>query len=374
VERLPAPGNSLAEHLSLQLGTGRHSTRMLVLARWIIWNLDSDGYLRDDLSELSAGPRASVAELEQALALVQSLVPVGVGARSLRECLLLQILAQDDPDPLAVELIERHLKALADKRYDDLAYALGQPQDRIMRAVAAIRRLEPRPGRPFGEPYAQTVRPEVTIEKSADGYRVVLHDDDVPRIQVSPQHWAAAAAETGDSRRYLAHRLGAASRLISALAGYQQTLEAIVRSIIRWQPDFLEHGPARLRPLSLRQVATDVGVHVSTISRAVAHRYVDTPHGVFPLRSFFTNRLPGDPAGMVSPVAARQRIREMIEEEDSTRPLADSQIAIALAAAGIHIARRTVVKYRESLRIAAAPVRRFVSAGTRSFEPAVRCR
>jgi RNA polymerase sigma-54 factor len=191
---------------------------------------------------------------------------------------------------------------------------------------------------------------------------VVLRDEGMPEVRVSPHRWAEAAAEHGEARGYLAYRLKVASWLFTALERRRQTVRGIVQSIVRRQPDFLDHGPSRIRPLSLRQVASDVNVHESTVSRAVAHRYVDTPHGVFPLRFFFTNRLPADPAGLVSSFAARQRIREIVEAEDPARPLADGRIAHALASAGIRIARRTVVKYRDLLGIAAAPVRRAVSA------------
>jgi RNA polymerase sigma-54 factor len=166
----------------------------------------------------------------------------------------------------------------------------------------------------------------------------------------------------GETRRYLGERLRAASWLITALERRRHTVRGVVQSIVRRQPDFLAHGPAYLRPLSLRQVATDVGVHESTVSRAVAHRYVDTPHGVFALRTFFSNRLPGDPAGVVSSLAARQRIREIVAAEDPACPLADGKIARALATAGIRIARRTVVKYRDLLGIAPAPTRRSLTA------------
>jgi RNA polymerase sigma-54 factor len=362
VDLLPAPRASLTEHLSRQLCMGRHDARMLDLAGWIIWNLDPDGYLREDLCRLASMAGAGVTELEQALVLVQSLDPTGAGARSLEECLLLQLRAQVDPDPLAIRLVDGNLKALAERHYDDLARALGQSTDRIMQALAAIRRLEPRPGRPFGDAPAQTVRPEAVIEKVGDDYRVVLHGDDVPRVRVSQQRWAEAVAEKGETRAYLAQDLQAATWLVSALERRRHTVRGVVESIVRRQPDFLEHGPAHLRPLSLQRVATDIGVHESTVSRSIAHRYVDTPHGVFPLRSFFTNRLPGDPAGVVSPLAARHRIREIVAAEDPACPLADGKIAGALAAAGIRIARRTVVKYRDLLGIAPAPIRRSLTA------------
>jgi RNA polymerase sigma-54 factor len=358
IDRLPAPNASLAEHLGHQLATEVGDPRMLGLALWVVGNLDPDGYLRDNLAELASLAGCSLSELQEALVLVQSLDPIGVGARSLRECLLLQLRARIDADPVAVQLVDDHLEALSQRRYGDLARVLGQPVDRVLRAVATIRRLEPRPGRPFGDAPAPAVRPEVAIERAVDGYRVIVRDEDVPRLRVSRPRWVEAAMAPPETRGYLVHRIRAASLLVTALERRRQTLHGVVESIIRRQPDFLEHGPSRLRPLSLRQVALDVGVHESTVSRAVAHRYVDTPHGVLPLRSFFTNGLPGDPAGVVSALAARLRIRELIEAEDPVRPLADRKIALALAAVGIRVARRTVMKYREILGIAPASRRK----------------
>ena len=361
VDRRPAPGPSLAEHLSHQLHTGSDDPRTLVFAEWIVWNLDAHGYLREDLADLGARAGADVSDLEKALAVVQSLEPTGVGARSLQECLLLQLKAQPDPDPVALELVEGHLTALAEKRYDDLALLLRQPRERVEQAVREIRRLEPRPGRAFGNGPVQMVRPEVAIEKFGDGYQVIMHNYPVLPIRVSRQRWAEAAVAAGETRRYLASRLRAAGHMVTALAWQRETVRNVVQSIIRRQPDFLEHGPDHMRPLLLRHVARDIGVHKSTVSRTIAHRYVDTPHGVFPLRSFFTNRLPGDPAGVVSSMTARKRIRDTVDAEDRTRPLADRQIAQILEIAGIRISRRTVVKYREQLGIAAAPLRRTVS-------------
>ena len=193
-------------------------------------------------------------------------------------------------------------------------------------------------------------------------YDALVIPHDVARVRVTQQGWAEAAAEKGETRRYLGQRLRAASWLVTAVERRRHTVRGVVQSIVRRQPGFLEHGPARLRPLSLRQVAADVGVHESTVSRAVAHRYVDTPHGVFALRSFFSNRLPGDPAGIVSSLAARRRMREIVAAEDPACPLADGEIAGVLAAAGVRIARRTVVKYRDLLGIAPAPTRRSLTA------------
>jgi RNA polymerase sigma-54 factor len=272
VDRLPAPEGSLAEHLSHQLRMGSHDPRIIALADWIIWNLDPHGYLREDLSALGTLAGAEVADLERALTVVQSLDPTGVGARSLQECLLLQLRAQVDPDPLTIHLVEAHLTALAEKRYVDLGRTLDETPQRIAQALAEIRRLEPRPGRPFGGAPAQTVRTDVAIEKSSDGYQVVMRDGGLPHVQVSRERWAEVAAARGEVRSYLANRLNEASWLVTAIERRRQTVRNVVESIVRRQPDFLEHGPEGLRPLSLRQVASDVGVHESTVSRAVAHR------------------------------------------------------------------------------------------------------
>lgn len=360
-DMLPAPADSLQAHLSRQLGLRALDPRLRGLAEWIVGNLDPHGYLREDLHELAAMVGATTADVEEALAIVQALDPIGVGARSLQECLLLQLGGQPDTDSVAVRLVKDHLASLGECRYDDLARTLDEPLSRIVDAAARIRRLEPRPGRAFGD-VAPAVHPDVTIERCGDQYRVVMPDERGPQRYMSRQRWVAAAAATGDARRHLARRLQEAGRLVTALELRRETLRGIAESIVRRQPDFLEHGPERIRPLALRQVADDVGVHESTVSRAVADRYVDTPHGVFPLRSLFTKRLPADPAGVVSSRAARMRICETVKAEDPGRPLHDRQIVRMLERAGVRIARRTVAKYREQLGIGCALARRLSTA------------
>jgi RNA polymerase sigma-54 factor len=366
VEHLPAAEPSLAEHLCRQLRLTTRDARTLDQAEWIVWNLAPDGYLREDLGELARSIGVTTADLERALTVVQSLDPIGVGARSLRECLLLQLRAQDRPDAIAIQLVDHHLKAVSEKRYADLARACGVPLLRIADAVAAVRRLEPRPGRPFGAP-AQTIRPEAVIEKVGDDYRVMLANEDRPRVAVSRRAWATAAREKGDTRTYLAHRLRLSGRLVTAAEHRRETLAGVVACIVRYQREFLDHGPSHLRTLSLRQVARDIGVHDSTVSRAVSHRYVATPRGIFPLRFFFSNGIPGDPAGLVSGSAIRERIRDLVRGEDRACPLSDERIAHELATAGTRIARRTVVKYRALLGIAPSALRKSMSAETTAF-------
>ena len=362
VDRLPGAPQSLAEHLSGQVRVMPLAFRTGALAEWIIGNLDADGYLRDDLGRLASMVSATLDEMQEALAVVQALEPAGVGARSLGECLLLQLRANGNRDLVAEQMVTEQLKALADKRYEDVARALMQPIDCIMRALATIRLLEPRPGRPFDAVPAQAVRPEATILKAGDAYRVVLRGESEPAVRVTIPRSTAASAERGEARQYLAHRVERASRIVTAVELGRSTIQGVVESIAHRQPGFLEHGVAQLRPLSLRQVADDVGVHDSTVSRTVAHRYIDTPHGIFPLRFFFTNRLPADPDGVVSSAAVRQRIREMVGAEDPAHPLLDVDIAEALSARGMPIARRTVVKYRDQLGIARAQARRSICA------------
>src|SRR5262245_55088116 len=334
VERLVAPGASLADHLSRQVAVTGRSRRELALIHWIVGNLDLDGYLRADLADLGTVVGASLPEVEAALAAVQTLDPIGVGARSVRECLLLQLRAELHPDPLAVRLVDGHLKAVAERRYGELAHILGETRERIMTAVAKIRRLEPRPGRPFGILEIPMIQPDAVIEKDGRSFRVLLRED-LTGTYASPAPWRHARADQGGAP-------GSSSRGphqgvawgLTALERRRRTLRALVESIVMRQPGFLAHGPGGLRPLRLRQVAADVGVHDSTISRAVAHRYVSTPHGIFPVRHFFAGRLPRDSSGTISQRAARQRLREIIETEDASSPLTDGGIARALADIG----------------------------------------
>jgi len=354
VERLAAPPDSLPEHLLAQLRLRGVNTRERALAAWLIGNLERDGYLREPLDDLAARVGATLAELERALGLVQSLEPVGVGARSLAECLLLQLQAQASGDAVAIQIVRGHLKLLATGREVEMAARLDVSMERVRAAIQAIRRLEPRPGRPFGAAApAQAVRPELTIARLADGYAVVVpEDDELPSLR------GDRAAGAGPPGEPLAKEWRRASCLIDALAQRRRTLRLVGEAIVARQRPFLDEGPAHLRPLALAEVAEATGLHPSTVSRAVANRYVDTPHGILPLRRLFATALPRDTERELSPARVQERIRALVAAEDPRAPRTDGELTGALADEGILLARRTVAKYREALGIAPAWRRR----------------
>ena len=352
VERLAAPPDSLPEHLLGQLRLRVSDARERALAAWLIGNLERDGYLREPLDELAARVDASLAELERALALVQSLEPVGVGARSLAECLLLQLQSEAPSDAVAIQIARSHLKLLAAGREAELAARLDVSLERVRAAIRAIRRLEPRPGRPFGAAAAApVVRPELAIVRADDGYAVVVpEDEELPSLRGDGPRGAGPHDEP------LVHQWRwqwrRASCLIDALAQRRRTLRLVGEAIVARQHAFLDEGPAHLRPLALAEVAAATGLHPSTVSRAVANRYVDTPHGILPLRRLFATALPRDPERELSPARVQERIRALVRAEDPGLPRTDGELTSALADEGILIARRTVAKYREALGIA----------------------
>jgi RNA polymerase sigma-54 factor len=342
---------SLADHLLEQL---RHTARdkdIRVSGEAIIWNLDDNGYLRAELAEIAAATETSVAIVERALALVQTFDPTGVAARDLRECLQLQLRADPDSDPITLEIVGRHCDALGRRRYEYLARVFRVPMARILAAVERIRHLDPKPGRAFGAADVRPVRPEVTVEKVNGDYVVSLNDHGLPALGVARGFRGLRQQLSTEERRFLSERRQAARWFLEAIERRRQTLRRVVETMVRLQRDFFDHGPASLRPLILRQVAEAISMHESTVSRATSSKYVDTPHGVFPLKHFFQMAIPSVAGDLVATATVKTDLRAVIAAEDRSHPLSDLALAAALRQRGLAVARRTVAKYRGELGI-----------------------
>ncbi|MBI3300586.1 MAG: RNA polymerase factor sigma-54 [Deltaproteobacteria bacterium] len=318
----------------------------------------ADGYLQDSLEEIAASAGVSVEVVGRVLQIIQECDPPGVGARDLRECLLLQLRDQglDDPvvaDPtlsLAAAIVQDHLPALEGRRFERIAKDLEVTVDEVARAVKLITALEPKPGRSFGEGEAPYVTEDVYVHKVGDEYVVTLNEEGLPRLKVSSSY-RRLLAEGGEAKNYVQEKLRAAAWLVKSIHQRQRTLLAVAQSLVKFQQDFLTHGVSQMRPLVLRDVAEDVGIHESTVSRAIANKYIATPRGIYPLKKFFTTGLKGRQGQDVAAESVKERIREMINNEDPVRPLSDEEIARALSRDGVTIARRTVAKYREGMNI-----------------------
>lgn len=354
---------SLADHLYEQLRVLVGTPEVRMAAEAIIGNLDEDGYLRVPLDEVSEKAGLPPEALEPALALVQGFEPTGVGARDLRECLLIQLRAQEEPDPLAVEILESHFEAFQRCRHADLARTLKRDPDRVQEAIDEIAALEPKPGRRFAPADTRYVIPDVHVYKTDDGYAIVLNDDGIPRLRINPYYRSMLGrSQSDEARRYVEDRLRSAIWLIKSVHQRQRTLYRVTNSIVKFQKDFLDRGLSHLRPLALRDVAEDIQMHESTVSRVTTSKYVETPQGLFELKFFFHSGIRDSRQGdKVSSISVKKMIQDLVVQERAQRPLSDQEIMRHLQRGGLEIARRTVAKYREELGILPSHQRRLVA-------------
>jgi RNA polymerase sigma-54 factor len=350
--------SSLTDHLDEQLRFATVDPVLRAIGGEIIGNLDEDGYLRADLEEIAQRCGVTASDVEKVLILVQGFDPPGVAARSVQECLLLQLRADPTPDPLAIEIVEEHFDALSKRRYADIARALKRPVDRVMEAIEEIMALEPKPGRSFGASDARYIVPDVIVQKVGDEYAV--NEEGVPRLRVNALYRTLLRSAGNDARQYVEQKLRSAMWLIKSVDQRQRTLRKVTQSIVKFQRDFLDRGIAHLRPLSLRDVGEDIGMHESTISRVTTNKYVETPQGLFELKYFFHSGIASGDGEMVSSVSVKKMIQDYLATEDAAKPFSDQEIAQYLKARGLTIARRTVAKYREELGILPSHQRRLL--------------
>ena len=357
-ENLGRAETSLADHLGEQLRIVADDPVVRGIGEAIIGNLDDDGLLKADLPELAEQLGVTLDQVEKVLALVQGFDPTGVAARDLRECLLLQLRADPAPDEVAIDIIEHHLEDLERRRYADIAKALKLPLDRIMESVEWIQGLEPKPGRPFGGGDTRYIAPDVTIQKVDDDYIVVLNEEGIPRLRVNSLYRTLLRGSAGEDKQFVEQKLRSAVWLIKSVEQRQRTLRKVSQSLVKFQRDFLDKGLMFLKPLALRDVGEDIGMHESTISRVTTNKYVQTPQGLFELKYFFHSGIASTNGEVKSSVSVKKMIQDMIAAEEATAPLSDQDIAKNLHDQGLTIARRTVAKYREELGILPSHQRR----------------
>ncbi len=344
---------SLSDHLEWQLGLSDVPTRLAGIARHIIGNLNEDGYLLAGLDELAEAAGATVAEVEEALAVVQAMDPIGVGARNLRECLLLQLDNFELGDTLERRIVDDCLPLLERRRYKEIAAHTGAAFEEVLEAVEAIRRLIPRPGQKYNSAAPSYVEPEVTIVKVDGEFIVLPNDDGMPQLRLSPAYRELLKSNgvNGETRTFLKEKFRAAVDLLRSVGQRKQTIYRVCVAIVNRQREFLEHGMSHLRPMLIKDVASELGVHSSTISRVVTNKYVDTPQGVMELRKFFTMGVESPSGEELSIVQVKLKIKSIIEGENKNKPYSDNQIGQILRRDNIFITRRTVAKYREQMQI-----------------------
>jgi RNA polymerase sigma-54 factor len=362
LENLPLKRMSLTEHLVWQLRMNGLPPEEEPIAAALLGNLDKDGYLTVELEDIAFQLRQDYDLVERTLKRIQELDPPGVGARDLRECLMIQLRAEGQEDSLAYRIVRDHLPLLEGRRYDRIAKELGATTEEVAEAARCIARLEPKPGRDFDEGEVRYVTPDVFVHKIGDEFVVTVNDDGLPRLRVSNYYrHVLSASGNGDAKRYVQEKLRSAAWLIKSIQQRQRTVYLVTQSIVKFQREFFEHGISHLKPLVLKDVAMDVGMHESTVSRATANKYVHTPQGTFELKFFFTSSLQTADGDEVSAESVKERIRAIIAGEDPRNPLSDQQIAKMLAAENVDIARRTVAKYREMMGILPSSKRRQAS-------------
>ena len=352
--------SSLTDHLDEQLRFTTEDDVIRRIGNEIIGNLDEDGYLRAELSEIADRCKVPVAEVEKALAHVQGFDPPGVAARNVQECLLIQLKSDPNPDPVSVEIVAEHFEDLSRRRYPDIARALKLPLDRIMESVEEIMGLEPKPGRRFGGNDSRYIVPDVVVHKMGTEYVVVLNEDGIPRLRVNSLYRSLLRNSGDEGRQYVEQKLRSAMWLIKSVDQRQRTLRKVSQSIVKFQKEFLDRGLSYLRPLSLRDVGEDIGMHESTISRVTTNKYVETPQGLFELKFFFHSGIASGDGAMVSSVSVKKMIQDLLANEDPSKPLSDQEVAQILKGRALTIARRTVAKYREELGILPSHQRRLM--------------
>jgi RNA polymerase sigma-54 factor len=354
IENTLSTAASLADHLLWQLSmqTDEETTRSIGEA--IIGNLDDDGYLVATVEELAGMGPWPTEHVERALRLLQGFDPIGVCARDLQECLTIQIRHLGMSGSPSEKIVTEHLRLLQNHQVPELARKLGMSIDDLKQHIELIRHLDPKPGSRYNPSQSQYVIPDVYVVKVEDQYVAVLNEEGLPQLRISPVYRRLldkGADNSDETRAYVKDKFRSALWLIKSVEQRQKTIHKVATSIINFQKDFLDHGIEYLRPLVLRDVANDIGMHESTVSRVVTNKYMHTPQGVFEMKYFFHSGIASSYGEAVSSVTIKQRIRKIIEQEDPRKPLSDSKIVSILQREGLELARRTIAKYREELKI-----------------------
>ena len=352
---------TLGDYLRSQLSVSLVSDDVRDAAESIIGNLDEDGYLSASLEEIASVGGHKPEDVEAALRVVQSLDPAGVGARDVRECMLLQIESDNGKGGVAWQIVSGHMRLLETRQYKELAKALARPMEHIEIAVHMIHHLNPRPGLRYSGAGARVVAPDVSFTKDGDDFIIQMNDEDVPQLRLNAQYRKMLDRENGatkEVRDYVRERYVSAIQLMKNIEQRKQTIFKVCQAIVGRQRQFLELGLDHLKPMMIKDVAEEVGVHPSTVSRAVASKYVHTPQGVFELRYFFSEAVQGPSGGATPLLLLKRMVKKMIGEENRAKPLTDEQITSMLQTMGINVTRRTVAKYREDMKIPSTHQRR----------------
>ena len=352
---------SLAEHLLWQLSLTVHDELEKQIGTYLIGNIDDDGYLQCQTEEVAMVFGGEEEQISVVLEVIQSFDPPGVGARDLQESLLIQLHHLELDDSLAWKIVQQYLSQLDERYFQKIAKSFGVTINDVIAAVGLIRTLDPKPGSRFNSPRVEYIVPDVVVVKVDDDYQVILNEDGMPSLRINALYQNVLRQNDGmqsDTREYLEEKFRSAIWLMKSVEQRRQTLLRVTKSLCKFQRKFLDKGLAYLKPLVLKDVADDIGMHESTVSRVTTNKYVYTPQGVFELKFFFHSGLESLDGDAMSSVSVKDIIRKAVVAEDARKPLTDQQLMMILEAKGVKIARRTIAKYRQELHIAPASRRK----------------
>ncbi|MDA0812329.1 MAG: RNA polymerase factor sigma-54 [Verrucomicrobia bacterium] len=351
---------TLQEHLMAQLSTADEPPETRELAEMLIGNIDDRGFLQIAIGEFSLTAGIPLVKLQAAKALIQSFDPVGVGSEDLRECLLIQLKRLGKEFSLEYRIVSSHLDDLARKRYPQIAKRLSVTIEQVSGAAEMIATLNPKPGGAFSSTPDFYIVPDVTVEWDGTKWVPRLNEEHIPRLRISNTYKEILSNSTSDTavRSYIRDKIRGGKFLIKSIHQRQETIQNIVQEIVGRQTEFMEHGKTHLRPMNMAQVAEQVGVHETTVSRAISGKYMATPHGMFEMKYFFTSGYETDSGESMSNTSIKNALADVVKNEDHKSPLSDQKLVEKLKEQGINIARRTVAKYREELNILPSHLRK----------------
>jgi len=361
---------TLAEHLLSQLRLITNSQIKRQIGEMIIGEINDDGYFRGSIEDIAESTKTTATEVEEVLSLIQTFDPIGVGARDLRECLLLQLKARGEENSLAYQIVDKYLPLLEKKRYKYIAKKLSAKGgsasggkvsiDKVKETMKEIAGLEPKPGRSFNTEKTIRLIPDAVLEKNKEGYEVILNDWELPRITLNAKYKQMIKQKNApqDAKEYLRERFKAAQSLIDAVARRKETVKKVIEDIVWVQRDFLDKGMDNFKPMTLDRIAKRIGKHKSTVSRAITAKYLQTPHGILELRYFLSSGIKQINGEFFSSKSLKSKIASLIANENKNRPLTDQQIVNIFKKDGISVSRRTITKYRNQLKILSSKSRK----------------
>ena len=348
-----ATPSTLSDHLNWQLRLTEVPAEICDIAEFMIGNIDEDGFLMVTVEEIAESLGVSLDQVEAALLVVQNLDPIGIGSRDLQECLLLQIRAADLEGSLVERLVEEHLELVQAKKFSELAKALDCELEEVAVAMETLRTFSPQPGEKYSSQSPTYIQPDVHIYKSDDEYEISLNNDGMPRLRLSRSYRELLKRKnvSKETKSFVRERFRSAMELLKSVDQRQQTIYRACDAIVKRQRDFLDQGITHLKPMLIKDVAEELGVHSSTVSRVVANKHAHTPQGVIELRKFFTSGIESADGGSLSVVQVKEQIKGIIANEDTKKPFSDQRIATLLNDNGVRITRRTVAKYRDQMNV-----------------------